>query len=80
MSGRVLPSNLESPYKVNLHLFDLTGPAIETEDLICKIDDLFCCKIVYLSSSVAWSCRYVLRSQLLVKATLQYGDLFRCVF
>jgi hypothetical protein len=67
-------------HKVDLDISNSTAPAIETEDLVGKIDDLFCSKIVDFASSVSRTCRDVFGTKLLVETTLQRSYLLCRVF
>lgn len=67
-------------HKVDLDISNSTAPAIETEDLVGKIDDLFCSKIVDFASSVSRTRRDVFGAKLLVETTLQRSYLLCRVF
>jgi len=58
----------DDTYKVDLDGLNGTAPAIETEDLVGKIDDLFCGEIMYLSTSCSGSRRDILGAKLLFQS------------
>lgn len=74
------PWRVRDTYKVDLDISNSTAPAIETEDLVGKIDDLFCSKIVDFAASVSRTCRDIFGTKLLVETTLQRSYLLCRVF